>query len=226
MNATKVFLAATIIAAMLLCSGCIFCCGLDSQLSKYKKSVTALSLPDTVAIGGEEYRLADTDARLDRAAVKAGIIEVLGELAYPRKDVEAATDQAIDSAGIYEYKYFNYTGSSKAKTFGVYVAKTSSPFTVTTGFESLRQLLDSSLWFINNPNYNWGGVNNVTYAGSSTLGDGSEKYQADVFGQGSYTVVVKYSNLYVLAYSFESFEVAEEAARMAIRQIDVAAAEP
>ncbi|WP_048198216.1 hypothetical protein [Methanocella arvoryzae] len=226
MNAVKILLAATIIAAMTLCSGCIFCCGLDSQLSKYKKSVTEITLPDSPSIGGKQYHLGETDTQLSRAEVKAGIIDVLGELAYPRSDIETATDQAIDTAGIYEYKYFNYTGSSKAETFGVYVAKAGSPFTVMTGFESLRQLLDSSLWFINNPSYNWGGVNNITYAGSSTVGDGSEKYRADVFGQGSYTVVARYSNLYVLAYSFESFEVAEEAARMAIKEIDTVTAGP
>lgn len=214
------------IAAVLLCSGCIFCCGLDSQLSKYKKSVTALDLPENTTIDGKTYHLTRTDTRLNRTDVQAGIIGVLGELAYPPEDVETPMKDSMSTSGIYEYRYFNYTGEAGHDTFGIYVAKTDSPFTVTSGFESLRQLLDSSMWLINNHGYNWGGVNNVSHVGSSAVGDGGEKYNADVFGKPSHTVVLKYSNLYVLAYSFESFQVAEEAARMAIKQIDIVAADP
>jgi hypothetical protein len=225
-NSTKVLIAAALIAAVLLCSGCIFCCGLDSQLSKYKKSVTALDLPGNTTIDGLTYHLARTDTRLNRSDVQAGILSVLGELAYPPEDVETAMKDSMSTSGIYEYQYFNYTDETGHGTFGIYVAKTDSPFTVTSGFESLRQLLDSSMWFLNNQGYNWGGVNNISHVGSSTIGDGGEKYTADVFGKPSYTVILKYSNLYVLAYSFESFQVAEDATRMAIKQIDIAAADP
>jgi len=213
-------------AVIISISGCICCCGLDSQLSKYKKSVSVLDLPDNATINGTSYHLNYTDTRQNRTAVKAGVLNVLGLLGYPPEDVEYEMNQSIDTSGVNEYRYFNYTDVIGKKTFGVYVAKTDSPFVTSTSFGSLKQLLTSSIWFINDRDYNWGGVYNVSYNASSKVGDGGEKYGAKVYGRDSYTVIVRYSNLYVLAYSFESFQAAEEAAQMAIRQIDLTAVDP
>jgi hypothetical protein len=44
-----------------------------------------------------------------------------------------------------------------------------------------------------------------------------------VNGQPCYVIVVKYSNLYITAYSFESFAADEAAINMAIQQIEEAA---
>jgi len=222
---TPTFLVVIILFALIV-SGCICCCGLDSQLSKYKKSVSILNLTNNTTIDGTGYQLNYTDTRLNRTAVKSGVLDILGLLGYPPEDVEYEMNQSIDTSGVNEYRYFNYTDATGEKTLGIYVAKTDSPLVTSTSFESLKQLLTSSMWFINDHDYNWGGVNNVSYNASSKVGDGGEKYRAKVYGRDSYTVIIRYSNLYVLAYSFESFQVAEEAARVAIRQIDLTAADP
>ena len=92
-----------------------------------------------------------------------------------------------------------------------------------SSYTGMKSTADASMPYANNPNMNWGNVQDFSYGGSATLGDGGDWYRFQVNGTDSYGVAVRYSNMYVLAYSFESYEVAEEAVKLAIRQIDAAA---
>lgn len=223
MKATKLFVIVALVAAFALVSGCICCCGLDSQLSKFKKSVSAIDFPSKVDIGGKSYSRVYSNEYLTPDAVKSGVVNFLAKLKYPASDTRTLVSQYVDTAGVEQYKSFKYTDGTTKGTFAGLVAKTSSPLTAMAGYTGLKSTADASMPQANNPNFNWGSVQDIYYGGSSVPGDGGDRYEFEVDGQKCYGVAIRYSNLYILAYSFESYEVAEEAAKMAIEQIEAAA---
>ena len=215
--------ALLLLLSLVSVSGCICCLGLDSQLSKFKKSVSDISFPSQVTIGSKTYDKVYSHEYLTPAAVKSGIVSFLEQLKYPRSDTSALVSQYVDTAGVEQYKSFKYTDGTARGTLGGLVAKTASPLVAMSSYTGMKSTADSSMPYANNPNMNWGSAQDFSYGGSATPGDGGDWYRFKVNGTDCYGVAVRYSNMYILAYSFESFEVAEEAAKMAIRQIDSAA---
>lgn len=223
LNTSKLLIAIAAITTIGLISGCICCCGLDSQLSKFKKSVSDISFPSQISIGGKTYDKVYSNEYLTPATVKSGIVSFLEKLKYPRSDTSALVSQYVDTSGVEQYKSFKYTDGTAKGTLGGLVAKTASPLVAMTGYTGMKSTADASMPHANNPNINWGGVQDFSYGGSATPGDGGDWYRFQVDGTDCYGVAVRYSNMYVLVYSFESYEVAEEAAKLAILQIDEAA---
>lgn len=225
MKVNKLIIALAALALIAAVSGCICCCGQDGFLSKFKKPITAINFPSQINLGGKIYNKVYSNEYLDPASVKAGFKNFAGKLGYNTGgDVSSAVDKLIDLSGIKQYKSFKYSdGTSKGVLAGL-VGKTDAPSSVTGGYEAMKVAANAAMPQVNDPGQNNGRVNAVTASGSSTVGDGGDRYVTKVDGQDCYVVIVKYSNTYVMAYSFESFATAEEAAKMAIRQIDEAAA--
>jgi hypothetical protein len=216
-----VFILAISIVALL--SGCICCCGLDSNLSKFKKSVSAINFPSQLNLGGKIYNKAYSNEYLGVDPVKAQVKKLLSKFGYSGKEFFEPVDAAIGTLGIQEYKSFKYTGPGANDILGGLVAKTSSPIQAMTGYQAGIQTTNSALPAANDPYQNTGNIQNIHHGGSIPAGDGGDQYSANVEGKKCYVVICRYSNMYVAGYSYESYDKALEAVQMAIQQIDNAA---
>jgi hypothetical protein len=224
MKLNKLLLVATMIVVVAMVSGCICCYGMDGMFSKLKKPVTAINFPSTLSFGGKTYDKIYSNEYLDSAAVKTGARKFAGKLGYGTGDIAGLIDKAIDLSGVNQYKSFKYSDGTKTGTIGGFVAKTDAPSTVTGGYEGDKAMATAGESTINDPSQNQGSVSDVSNAGTTELGNGGDRFMSKVDGQDCYVIVVKYSNLYISAYSFESFDADEAAINMAIGQIDEAAA--
>ncbi|MCD1294303.1 hypothetical protein CUJ83_04735 [Methanocella sp. CWC-04] len=219
----KILMLALILSVVVAFSGCICCCGLDGMLSKFKKSVTEISFPSEITIGGKTYKKVYTNEYIGSSAVKSQVKRLLPKLGYSGSEFLDPVDSFVDMTGITEYKSFKYAGSGPTQVVAGFVGKVSSPLTATANYESVKQIVNSGLSMANDPGQNPGGVQDISYEGGLGVGDGGDKYKAKLFGQDCYVVVTKYSNMFVSTYSLESFEAAKSAVEMAIAQIDKAA---
>jgi hypothetical protein len=211
-----------IIALVAVLSGCVCCFGMDGMLSKLKKPVSAIKFPSTLTIGGKTYNRVYANEYLDPASARAGLKSFAGKLGYGT-DLQGLIDKGIDLSGIKQYKSFKYSDGTQKGTLGGAVAKTDAPSTVTGGYEAIKGSVNAGMGSVNDPGQNTGNVQNVAPQGSTELGNGGDRYTMTVNGQPCYVIVVKYSNLYITAYSFESFAADEAAINMAIQQIEEAA---
>ncbi len=224
MNAKKLLVAIIAISIVATLSGCICCFGMDGMFSKLKKPVSAINFPDTLSIGGKTYNKVYSNEYLDVDSVKSGLRNFAAKLGYGSSEFSGILDKAIDLSGIKQYKSFKYSDGSQKGVVGGMVGKTDAPSTVTAGYEAIKQSANAAMPSINDPSQNTGRIQNVASAGSTSLGNGGDRFTMTVDGQPCYVIVVKYSNLYIVAYSFESFEADEAAINMAIQQIEEAAA--
>ncbi len=213
-------LVVTLVAAL---SGCICCFGQDGMFSKLKKPVSAIQFPSTLNIGGKAYKKVYSNEYLDPAAARSGLKAFASKLGYGSGDMQGFVDKAIDLSGIKQYKSFKYSDGTQKGVVGGLVAKTDAPSTVTGGYEAIKQSATAGQSSINDPAQNTGDVQDVISGGSTDLGNGGDRYTMTVNGQTCYVIVVKYSNMYISAYSFESYAACEAAINMAIEQVDAAA---
>jgi hypothetical protein len=220
MRLNQVLIVVIIIAIVAMLSGCICCYGMDGMLSKLKKPVSAINFPSQLKIGGKSYNKVYSNEYLDQASARAGLKKFAGKLGYGTGDFSGIIDKAIDLSGIKQYKSFKYSDGSQKGTLGGFVGKADAPSTVTGGYEALKQAVNADMGSINDPGQNTGNVQGVSSSGSTDLGNGGDRYTMTVNGQTCYVIMVKYSNMYVTAYSFESFAADEAAINMAIQQID------
>lgn len=225
MMGDKRIVALAALAAIATISGCICCCGQDSMFSLLKKPVSAINFPSQINIGGKIYDKVYSNEYLDPGSVKAGLKRFAGKLGYSASgDISEGVDRLIDLSGIKQYKSFKYTdGSSKGVLAGL-VGKADAPSAVTGGYEAMKAAASAAMPSINDPAQNTGSISAVSSAGGTSVGHGGDRYTMKVDGQDCYVVTVKYSNMYVMAYSFDSFDAAEAGIEMAIKQIDEAAA--
>lgn len=223
MRLNHLLTALLIVAVVAALSGCICCFGQDGFFSKLKKPVSAIQFPSALKIGQKTYNKAYSNEYLDRDSAKSGLKAFARKLGYGSGDMQDLVDKAIELSGINQYKSFKYTDGSARGIVGGLVAKTDAPSTVTGGYEAIKQSATAGQSAINDPSQNTGDVQNVVSGGSSSLGDGGDRYTMTVNGETCYVVVVKYSNMYISAYSFESYDACDAAIAMAIEQVDIAA---
>ncbi|OPY29063.1 MAG: hypothetical protein A4E28_01109 [Methanocella sp. PtaU1.Bin125] len=225
MNPRQILVAIAALALVAAVSGCICCCGIDGMFSKLKGSVNKINFPDKINLNGKAFDKLYSKEYLDPESVKAGLKNFANKLGYETGgDISSSIDSLIDASGIRQYKSFKYSDGTVKGVFGGLVGKTDSPVQTAVGFEAMKAAANAALPTANDPDENTGRVQDISSGGSSSIGDGGERYISQVDGMDCYFVCVKYSNTYVMAYSFESFAAAEAAAQMAIKQIDEAAA--
>lgn len=228
--ARSMAIALLLLALAAASSGCICCCGMDSLLSRMKKPVSAIALPQELTIGDKSYSLLYSYDYLNRTAAKEGFKAFIPRIGYYPEEYGHSVDQMMDVGGVGEYKWFEYTDGSGRVRLGGFLAKAGSPLTVDYGHRSLVTMMHASMPTINDPRLNDGGAQNVTHNGTAAIGDGADLYRFDADYNGSqgpcYFVIAKHSNMYIAIYSFESFEAAENVAIQAVRWIDAAAASP
>jgi hypothetical protein len=223
MRLNHLLTALLIVALVTALSGCICCFGQDGFFSKLKKPVSAIQFPSALKIGGKTYNKAYSNEYLEPGTARAGLKAFARKLGYGSGDMQDLVDKGIELSGIKQYKSFKYTDGSSKGIVGGLVAKTDAPSTVTGGYEAIKQTASAGLPAVNDPSQNPGNVQNVVSGGSSSLGDGGDRYTMTVNGEKCYVEVVKYSNLYITAYSFESYDACDAAIQMAIEQVDAAA---
>jgi hypothetical protein len=224
MNARQLVIAIAVLALVAAMSGCICCCGLDGMLSKLKKPVSSISFPSQINIGGKVLSKIYSNEYLDPDSVKSGLKNFAAKLGYQAGgDLSDTVNTLIDATGIKQYKSFKYSDGTDKGTMGGLVGKADSPVQVAAGYEATKAAVNAALPTVNDPGQNTGDIQSVAASGGSDLGDGGDRYVMKVDGQDCYFVVAKYSNTYIMAYSFESFSAAEAGIQMAIEQIDAAA---
>lgn len=225
MKARQLLIAIAALAMVATVSGCICCCGIDGMFSKLKGSVSKINFPDKISLNGKTLDKIYSNEYLDPDAVKSGLKSFANKLGYKTGgDISESIDSLIDVSGIREYKSFKYSDGTLQGVIGGLVGKTDSPVQTAMGYEGIKASANALLPEANDPEENTGRVQDISSSGSSGIGDGGNRYISKVDGMDCYFVAVKYSNTYVMAYSFESFAAAEAAAQMAIDQIDAAAA--
>jgi hypothetical protein len=226
MKAYQILIVIVTLTTVAALSGCICCCGIDGMFSKLKSPVSAIKFPSTINLNGKILNKIYSNDYLNPDAVKNGLKNFAGKLGYQvGSDISDSVNSLIDASGINQYKSFKYSDGTEKGTVGGMVGKTDSPVQVMAGFEAMKTTSDAAMSSVNDPDQNEGSVSDVYSSGSSSVGDGGERYTFQVNGQNCYGVIVKYSNTYVMAYSFESFAAAEAAAEMAIEQIDAVASQ-
>lgn len=195
------------------------------MFSKLKGSVSKIDFPDKVTLNGKPFQKIYSNEYLNPDDVKAGLKSFAEKLGYKAGgNIGNAVDALIDASGIKEYKSFKYGDGSGDRDTGGLVGKTDSPVQVMAGYEGMKASANAIQPDVNDPEENTGSVSDVYASGSSSIGDGGDRYVLKVDGVDCYFVCVKYSNTYIMAYSYDSFATAEAAAQMAIDQIDAAAA--
>jgi hypothetical protein len=224
MKNNQLLTAILLIMLVTALSGCICCFGQDGMFSKLKKPVSAISFPSSLKIGGKTYNKVYSNEYLDQTSARAGLKAFASKLGYGSGEFSSLIDKGVELSGIKQYKSFKYSDGSQKGTVGGLVAKTDAPSTVTGGYEAIKQSATAGQSSINDPRQNTGSVKNVASGGSTDLGNGGDRYTMTVNGQTCYAVVVKYSNMYISAYSFESYDACDAAISMAIQQVDEAAA--
>jgi hypothetical protein len=223
MKSSQLTALIVIVAVVVALSGCICCCGLDSPLSKFKKSVTAIDFPDQITIGGKTYHKQFTHEHLTPDEAKQSIVNFAGKLGYDTSGLGDTANTLWGLAGVKEDKSFKYTGSGPNDIAGGSVAKTGAPSTASAGYTGIKQAAIAAMGQANDPSVNKGSVKNIVHEGSIGVGDEGDYGQATVDGKTCYVVVCRYSNMYVTAYSYDSPEAARQVAEFAIAQIDAAA---
>lgn len=226
MKSYQLLTALLIVALVAALSGCICCFGQDGMFSKLKKPVSAIQFPSSLQIGGKTYNKVYSNEYPDPASSRAGLRAFAGKLGYGSGDMQGLIDKAIDLSGIKQYKSFKYSDGTQKGTVGGLVGKTDAPSSVTGGYEAIKQSATAGQSSINDPTQNTGDVQNVNLGGSTDLGNGGDRYTMTVNGQPCYVIIVKYSNVYISAYSYESYDACAAAINMAIQQVDAAAAAP
>lgn len=225
MKARQLLIAIAALALVAAVSGCICCCGIDGMFSKLKGPVSKINFPDKITLNGKSFQKVFSNEYLDPDTVKAGLKSFATKLGYKAGgNIADAADALIDASGIKQYKSFKYTDGTDKGVVGGLVGKSDSPVQVAAGYEAMKASANAIQPDVNNPEENNGRVSDVYSSGSSSVGDGGDRYVLKVDGVDCYFVCVKYSNTYVMAYSYDSFAAAEAAAQMAITQIDAAAA--
>lgn len=227
MKAHRLAIGVAAIALIAAVSGCICCCGLDSLFSKMKGPVTGIVLPPTLSAGGQNHSLMYSYDYLNRSAAKAGFNAFTPRIGYSPDQYGNSVDQMMDVGGVEQYKWFEYADGSGNVSVGGFLAKAGSPFVVDAGLASLNAMLGASMGYINDPDLNQGGAQNLSHAGTTSIGGGGDIWHFTATYDGSvrdcYFVMDKYSNVYVAVYSFESRDAALDATRQAIVWIDQAA---
>jgi hypothetical protein len=223
MKVDRILTAILVIALVAALSGCVCCFGMDSMFSKLKKPVSAIQFPSKMSIGGKTYDRVYSNEYLDKDSVRSGLKSFAGKLGYSSAFFGSLIDKGLDLSGVKQYKSFKYTDGTQNGTVGGLVARTDAPSTASGGYQTIRQSAMAGQSSINDPSQNTGYVQKIITGGGSDLGDGGDRYSMTVNGRPCYTIVVRYSNLYICAYSFESYAAAEAAIAMAIEQIDAAA---
>ncbi len=222
MKKFQLLTAILVIALVAALSGCICCFGQDGFMSKLKKPVSAIQFPSSLKIGSKSYNKVYSNEYLTPEESKSGLKAFARKLGYGSGDMQGLVDKAIDLSGIKQYKSFKYSDGSSKGIVGGLVGKADAPSTVTGGYEAIKQSATAGQSSVNDPSQNTGSVQNVVSGGSTELGNGGDRYTMTVDGQPCYVIVVKYSNLYITAYSFESYAACEAAIDMAIAQVDAA----
>jgi hypothetical protein len=226
MDFRQLLLAIASVAAIAALSGCICCCGLDGYFSKLKGPVTDIGLPQTLSVGGHEYRLLYSYDYLNRSAAREGFRAFIPRIGYSPDMYGRSVDQMMDVGGVDQYKWFEYGDANGTVRIGGFLAKAGSPFVTDSGIQSLNSMLGVSKGIINDPYLNQGGASNLSHVGTTRTGDGGDLYRFDADYNGTesacYFVMVKYSNMYVAIYSFDSFGSAEDVAGKSLGWIDEA----
>lgn len=221
----KLYKAGTILLLILLVavSGCVCCMGLDSPFSKYKKPVADLEFPDNATIGESSYRLVYSNVYPTENDAKAGIYAFAEKLGYSPSRYGGQVDVFWGMTGVKEYRSFKYAGSGASQVFGGLVAVTPAPSSAVSGYTNIKQTSFASMPLMNDEHFNIGTVKGIVYDGTVDTGDGGDAGHAVIDGQTVYLLSCRYSNTYVLAYSFESADRVKQVAQFAIGQIDSAA---
>ena len=204
-------------------SGCLCCCGFDSPLSKFKKSVKDIDFPQTVKIGGTTYAKQFTHEHGTPEAAKLSIINFASTFGYDATQLGDAGNVLFDSLGIQEDRSFKYTGSGSNEIMGGSVAKTGAPSTANRGYSIVKQAALAAMASANDPDVNTGSVQGIVYDGEDDIGDGGDVGHATVRGKTCWVTVSRYSNVYITSYSYESAEKARQVAEWTIGLIDEAA---
>jgi hypothetical protein len=198
----KLLLISIILVFAVIAAGCL-CCG---ATSKFKKSVTALQFPSQFTVGGKTFTKTYTHDYLTMDKVKERVQQSVTRLGGDVNSLSSSIDGWITLAGIKEARSFNYKGPSGSGDIRGFAAKSDSPAQLTTGYEAGKTAIS--------------GTQDVTTGGDVDIGDGGSRWTTVENGKRLYVVVCRYSNMLVYAQSYDSYDAAEAAARMAIKAID------
>jgi hypothetical protein len=189
-------------------SGCCCCCGFDGFLSKYKKPIDDISFPSKIIAGGKTFNLVETNVFKTPEECINKLISNARLEGIDTSGYEDMIRQGQQISGITEAKEFIYKSTDGSMIKG-FVGKSGSPGQISGAYTTAKQLVSS--------------IGEISGEGSPGLGEESNSYSAVLpNGKRAYATASRYSNLFIYAYSYDSFSAPVEAVKASIEAIEEA----
>lgn len=206
MKVYGLLIVAAIVGIVASISGCCCCCGADSFTSKYKNAVDDIEFPSSLTVGGTTYTLVESKTYPTQdECVKRFIVNAQAE-GYDTSGYTDLIPTGAQISGITEAKEFVYQSAGGDKIKG-FVGKAGSPGQL-SGVCAIGK-------------YTVAGVGEIISGDIPNLGDESACYSTRLpNGNTGYATASRYSNMFVYAYSYSSYEATNEAVSTMIEAID------
>ncbi|WP_424357627.1 hypothetical protein [Methanocella sp. MCL-LM] len=205
MKAYSIIMIAAILVIVTSISGCCCCCGVDGFTSKYQKSIEDIEFPSQLTVGGTTYDLVESTTFRSQDDCVKKFISNSREEGISIEGYEDLIPTGAQLSGIYEAKEFVYRSASGDKIKG-FVGKSGSPGQLSGVCTIGKQTVAA--------------VGEIVSAETPALGDESACYSARLpNGKTGYATASRYSNLFIYAYSYDSYDATNEAVRSSIDAI-------
>lgn len=187
-------------------SGCCCCCGVDGFTSKYQKSVDDIEFPSQLTVGGTVYDLVESVTYKSQEDCVEKFISNSREEGFDMDGYKDMIPSGAQLSGIYEAKEFVYRSANGDKIKG-FVGKSGSPGQLSGVCTIGKQTVAA--------------VGEIMAGEAPGMGDESACYSARLpNGKMGYATASRYSNLFVYAYSYSSYDATNEAVSASIEAIE------
>ncbi|MCJ7634845.1 hypothetical protein MUP77_20950 [Candidatus Bathyarchaeota archaeon] len=195
----------------------------DNLFSGFKGSTAALQFPSQLTVGGKVFSLLSSTNYASKDQVRDYILAQASEQGITAAQVGDRVNQGVDLVGVTEAKIFFYKAADGSIIRGG-VAKGESPLGWRVYYEIGKTMTPGIVSSLGKDTV-------LTNDGSIQIGDVADKYTTNLLvnypnpnypAKQGYFIIGLYSNLFVFAGSYDSYDNATEAAKMAINTINLA----